>query len=114
MNDEATNAVSNYTNERKATMTKQTMKEILKGISQSAQESSLTGKTVDGDLLFIQTYNKLRKKALDNNWIDGDIVIELDLKNESVFGDEVTKFNIERMDVIGAATVIFLSSLGSD
>jgi len=111
MNNEATSAVSNPTNKRGVTMTKQTMKEILKGISQSAQECSLTGKTVDGDLLFIQTYNKLRKKAIDSNWIDEDIVIELDLKNESIFGDEVTKFNIERMDVIGAAAVIFMSSL---
>jgi len=111
MSNAENNVVSTSENERRDIMTKQTMKEILKGMSQSAQENSLTGKTVDGDLLFIQTYNKLRKKALDNNWIDGDIVIELDLKNESIFGDEVTKFNIERMDVIGAAAVIFMSSL---
>jgi len=92
-------------------MNKKTMQDILKGIANSAQESSLTAKCVDGDLLFIQTYNKLRKIALANEWIDGDIVIELDLKNESIFGDEVTKLNIERMDVIGAAAVIFMSSL---
>jgi len=95
-------------------MNKKAMREILKGIANSAQESSLTSKCVDGDLLFIQTYNKLRKIALDNNWINGDIVIELDLKNESIFGDEVTKLNIERMDVIGAAAVIFISSLLDD
>lgn len=95
-------------------MTKQTMKGILKGISQSAQESSLTGKTVDGDLLFIQTYNKLRKKALENNWIDGDIVIEIDLKDDSIFGDATQRLEIERMDVIDAAIVIFMSSLDDD
>ena len=92
-------------------MNKKSMKDILKGIANSAQESSLTTKCVDGDRLFIQTYNKLRKIALDNNWIDGDIVIELDLKNESIFGDAQERLNIERMDVIGAAAVIFMSSL---
>ena len=87
------------------------MREILKGIATSAQESSLTTKCVDGDRLFIQTYNKLRKIALDNDWINSDIVIELDLKNESIFGNEQERLNIERMDVIGAAAVIFMSSL---
>ena len=87
------------------------MREILKGIATSAQESSLTAKCVDGDRLFIQTYNKLRKIALDNDWINSDIVIELDLKNESIFGNEQERLNIERMDVIGAAAVIFMSSL---
>jgi hypothetical protein len=111
MNNETRNVTLSSENERENIMTKQTMKNILKGICQSAQESSLTGKTVDGDLLFIQTYNKLRKKAIEYNWVDDDIVIELDLKNESIFGDEVTKFNIERMDVIGAAAVVFMSSL---
>ena len=95
-------------------MNKKTMRDILQGIKESAQECSLTVKCVDGDLLFIQTYNKLRKIALDNDWINGDIVIELDLKNESIFGDEVTRLNIERMDVIGAAAVVFMSSLGDD
>jgi hypothetical protein len=95
-------------------MNKQVMREILNGIKESAHESSLTAKTVDGDLLFIQTYNKLRKIALDNKWIDGDIVIELDLKNESIFGDEQQRLNIERMDVIAAAAVIFASSLSGD
>ena len=92
-------------------MNQKTMKNILKGIANSAQESSLTAKCVDGDLLFIQTYNKLRKIALDNNWIEGDIVIELDLKDDSIFGAGEERLNIERMDVIGAAAVIFMSSL---
>ena len=92
-------------------MNKKTMQDILKGIANSAQESSLTAKCVDGDRLFIQTYNKLRKIALDNNWIDGDIVIELDLKDDSIFGAGEERLNIERMDVIGAAAVIFMSSL---
>jgi hypothetical protein len=87
------------------------MYSILKGIANSAQESSLTGKCVDGDRVFIQTYNKLRKIALDNDWINGDIVIELDLKDDSIFGEGEERFNIERMDVIGAAAVVFMSSL---
>jgi len=95
-------------------MNKKTMSNILKGIANSAQESSLTAKCVDGDLLFIQTYNKLRKIALENQWIDGEIVIELDLKDDSIFGAGEERLNIERMDVIGAATVIFMSSLLDD
>ena len=92
-------------------MNKKTVRDILKGMAVSAQESSLTAKCVDGDRLFIQTYNKLRKIALDKGWIDGDIVIELDLKDDSIFGEGEERLNIERMDVIGAAAVIFMSSL---
>lgn len=92
-------------------MNKKTMREILKSIATSAQESSLAAKWIDGDLLYIQTYNKLRKIALENNWIDGDIVIELDLKDDSIFGAGEERLNRERMDVIGAAAVIFMSSL---
>ena len=92
-------------------MNKQTMKEILKSIKNSAQECSLTTKCVDGDLLFIQTYNKLRKIAIDENWIDSDIVIELNLNDASIFGEEIERLNIERMDVIGAAATIFAASL---
>ena len=88
------------------------MREILRGIYNAATECSLTGKAADGDRVFIQTYNKLREKAAANGWIDGDIVIKLDLNDESVFGDEVTRLKIERMDVIGAAAVVFMSSLG--
>ena len=92
-------------------MNEKIMYDILKGISNSAQESSLTGKCVDGDRLFIQTYNKLRKIALDNGWINGEIVIELNLDNTSIFGDGEERLNIQRMDVIGAAAIIFMSSL---
>ena len=95
-------------------MNKKIMSDILKGIANSAQDTSLLYKNNDGDLLFIQTYNKLRKIALDNDWIDGDIVIELDLKDDSIFGAEKERLNIERMDVIGAAAVIFMSSLLDD
>ena len=93
-------------------MDKKTMRNILKGIANSAQETSLMYKGNDGDLLFIQTYNKLRKIALDNDWINEEIVIELDLKDDSIFGAREERPNIERMDVIGTAAVIFMSSLG--
>ena len=93
-------------------MNQKTMREILRGIANSAQESSLTAKCVDGDLLFIQTYNKLRRLALENGWIDGDVVIELSLADDSIFGAGEERLNRERMDVIGAAAVIFMASLG--
>jgi methylmalonyl-CoA mutase N-terminal domain/subunit len=101
MNEEEKNG-----NGRRAAMTVQVMKKILEGIQETSYEISITGNQADSDLLFIQTYNKLRQKAIDNGWIDDDIVIELDINNKSIFGEDK-----ERMDIIGAAATIFMSAL---
>ena len=114
MNNQVNSTVSNATNERKTTMTKQTMRAMLKEIWKAAHESSLTGCLVDGDVVFLQTYSKLRKKAIENGWIDEDIVMELDFNDESIFGNEQTRPNIQRMDVIGAAAAVFMSSLSGE
>ena len=95
-------------------MNKQTMYQILCEIKNSSMTSSLTGGLADGVAPFIATYNKLRKKALSEGWIDEDIVVELDLKDESLFGSEIRRHNVERMDVIGAAVVIFAAFLKED
>ena len=114
MSNDVNGFASTATNERRTVLTKQAMREILKGIIGATQESSLTGMNSDGYLLYIQTYNSLRKKAIENNWIDPDIVIELDFQNESIFGNEETKPKIEKMDIIGAAVVVFRSSLSGE
>jgi len=87
-------------------MSKQAMQGVLRRIEGKAEHSSLVGAGKDGDSLLIQTYNKLRQKAIAYNWIDEDIVIELDVNDKSVFGE-----NTERMDVVGAAADIFLGFL---
>lgn len=97
--------------ERRSSMTKETMQKILKGIDNDASECALTGRE-GGPLLFIETYNKLRKTALENDWIDGDIVVELDLNNEAIFGvKNKKKHNMEIMGVISSATALFRACL---
>jgi len=109
MSNGPTNAIQNESNERGNNMTKQAMQGVLKRISGSAEHSSLVGVGAGGDLLFIQTYNKLRKKAIANNWIDEDIVAELDINDKSIFRD-----NAAIMDIIGAAAEIFRGALQED
>ena len=102
MYDETNNVQPIPNSERGNNMTKKTMCGVLRRISNSAEHSGLVGVGGGSCLLFIQTHNKLRAKALANGWIDGDIVIELDTKDTSIFTE-----NVEWMDVVGAAAEIF-------
>ena len=45
----------------------------------------------------------------NNGWIDDDIVVELNVQDETIFGDMQQRSSKSKMDVIAAAAAIFLS-----
>jgi len=94
-------------------MDKQTMKSVLKSIQSAAVESSLTGAGADGDIVFILTYNKLRQLAIDNGWIEADLVIELRLDNNARIDPGLFGKEREVTDIVGAAATIFAAALGN-
>ena len=93
-------------------MTKDEMKNILGGIQSYTEDMRMTRSAGDDScIVFIKTYNKLRKKALEEGWIDGDIIMELDLNDDSLFGTAEERANVEIIDIIGAAAMIFKKCL---
>lgn len=86
-------------------MTKQQAIALLKKIKEMSEEMSLTRQFTDGSETNKLMYKKIRNFAIENEWVDADLVIDL---------DEALKPDIEHSDVIMAAATLFLGLLEMD
>ena len=59
------------------------------------------------------TYNEMRRSALANGWIE-NIIPEINIIDDGLFGEGEKRLNIEQLDVVMAAVNIFVGMLKAD
>jgi hypothetical protein len=84
-------------------MTKKQAINLSNNIKKIAVEASLTGALADGYKILMTTYNNILKLAIEEKWIQEDIVSEI---TESMFDS-----NTNKMDIIGTSAALLLALL---